>query len=485
LFFDLELAKTSESQVKKWLSDESLLVYHYAISRSIETGRYNLSESEEKIINLKDLTGVSAFKKLYNEITSSFEFDFELEGVTRRMNGSQLRALRQHPDKDVRRRAMQLFYSRYDKESTTVTHIYNQILKDLNTEVKLRGYSSAISVKNIFNNLSDDVIQTLHEVTTESYSLVNRYYKLKAKMLGLSDMTLADIYAPLPKANQVYDWESTKNLVVSAFQRFDEDFYLKAKQMFDGNRIDAPVLAKKRGGAFCSSSVPGVLPYVMLNFMGQQRDVSTLAHELGHAIHAMYSAEQPLIYYHSILPLAETASVFSEMLLTDMVLEKETDKLARLAILTEKLEDIFATSHRQNMFSRFEMETHSLIGQQLLSTDDLCNLYQGHLKQMFGDSVLCPEEYKWEWSSIPHIFESPFYVYAYNFGNLLVMALYQQYLEEGERFIPKLKQVLKMGSSASPAQIAEVVGADLSDREFWKKSIRFIERLLVQLEELI
>jgi len=281
-------------------------------------------------------------------------------------------------------------------------------------------------------------------VTTESYSLVQRYYSLKAKMLNLPELTLSDIYAPLPDADRFYPFEEAKTLVLDAFQAFDEEFHTLTKTMFTEQRIDAPVEQGKRGGAFCSSSTPDLKPYVLLNYTGKVRDVSTMAHELGHAIHAMFSRQQNLTNYHSILPLAETASIFSEMVLTDYLLKNETDTAVKKALLTGKLEDIFATSHRQNMFSSFEIAAHAAINQNLQSADDLCELYSGELKKMFGNSVQMTAEYAWEWSSIPHIFNVPFYVYAYNFGNLLVLALYQQYLEEGASFKPRYKNFLSL-----------------------------------------
>jgi oligoendopeptidase F len=223
----------------------------------------------------------------------------------------------------------------------------------------------------------------------------------------------------------------------------------------------------------------------MLNFLGKPRDIATMAHELGHAIHDMLCSKQTLINFHPILPLAETASVFAEMLITDHLLKTETDTRSKINILTDKLEDIFATSHRQNMFSQFEMATHKHIESDRLSSQDLCKIYKEELKKMFGDAVQYPEEYQWEWSSIPHIFESPFYVYAYNFGNLLVMAMYQQYLEEGKAFMPKYKEFLSYGSSQSPKDITATIGADINTSEFWQKSITYIESLLSELERLV
>lgn len=485
VFFDLELGKLDSNILASFKTTEALKNYHYQIEKTEKQAKYTLTEKEEQLINLKSVTGRSAFQKLYTDVTSEFSFEFEVDGETRKMNGSELRSLRQHPDPDVRRRAMQTFYARYEEHKTVLTQCYNNVVKDFNADRKLRGYASAISVKNVGNDLDDNVIETLHAITNESYPLVERYYTLKAKLVGLKDMTLADIYAPLPESTKFYNWDDSKKLVLDSYASFDGEFADKAKAMFDENRIHAPTGATKQGGAYCSGYTPDTKPYVMLNHTGKLRDVSTMAHELGHAVHDMYCNKQTLFNFHPILPLAETASVFGEMILTDYMLNHETDKQAKISIITSKLEDIFASSHRQNMFSNFEMSAHSAISEQFMTSEELCELYDQKLHQMFGGSVTYTPEYKWEWSSIPHIYQVPFYVYAYNFGNLLVIALYQQYLEEGASFIPKYKEFLSMGSVATPTAITKTVNADITDPEFWRKSIRYIENQIDQLEALV
>jgi len=485
LFFDLELGLLSEDRVQQYLASPELKRYAYYIKRRLETAKYNLSEKEEKIANLKNLTGSNAFKNLYEEFTTAFRFEFEIDGEKKQMTGEELRSLRQHEKAEIRQKAMKMFLEAYQKNSLVLTNIFNNVIKDYNIERKLRGYSSPISMQNVHNDLSNEAVNALHDVTTDSYFLVQRYYRLKARLLKMPDMTLADIYAPLPQAARHYTFAEARQLVLDAFREFDEDFYQKALSMFVERRIDAPVSPTKRGGAFCSSSIPELKPYVLLNFLGRLRDVSTMAHELGHAVHAMYSCEQSLINFHSILPLAETASVFSEMLLTEYLLKRETDPLIKQSLLTSKLEEIFATSHRQNMFSCFEKIVHDRITERLMSADELCAVYRQELSLMFGDAVRIPEEYVWEWASIPHMVEMPFYVYAYNFANLLVMSFYQQYKEQGNSFVPKLKQLLAMGSSASPTEITAIVGADITQPGFWKKSFVFIEEMIRKLQDLI
>ena len=482
LFFNLELSERKDLKSLETLPE--LEDFKYNLNQTHKTKNYNLSEKEEQVINLKALTGKSAFKKLYSEYTSSFTFEFELDSDIKSLTGTELRALRQHQDPDVRHRAMDTFFTKFRKNKLIFTHIYNNIIKDFNIDRNRRGYQSSINVMNINNNIDDSAVNALIDVTTESNTLVQRYYKLKRKMLGLNELTLADIYAPLPNSNKSYTWNEAQTIVLDAFASFDDEFHMLAKSMFDLNRIDAPAVPNKRGGAFCSSSTTDLKPYVLLNFTGKLRDVSTMAHELGHAIHAMLSTSQHLFNYHPIMPLAETASVFSEMILTDKFLKEMDDKDAKISLLTNKLEDIFATSHRQNMFSRFEIKTHKIISERLISSDELCQAYREELEQMFGDSVVYSDIYNWEWASIPHMLNVPFYVYAYNFANLLVIALYQQYLDEGDPFVPKFKKFLGSGSSASPSDLTESMGIDINNPDFWRQSIKYIEGLINQLEEL-
>ncbi|MFT5171231.1 MAG: oligoendopeptidase F [Candidatus Marinamargulisbacteria bacterium] len=485
VFFDLELGSLSEAQFQALVSSPDLAPYTYQLEHTYKSARHHLTEKEEQVINLKDLTGSDGFQKLYNEYTSSFQFEFEVDGEKKKMNGSELRALRYHPDAKVRREAMCLFFDRYEKDQLLFSHVFNNIIKDHFVEKDLRGFTTSINVRNTQNDLSEKAVSVLHDVTTRSNHLVNRYYKIKSKLLGLTDMTLADIYAPLPQSVKEYSWEEAKTIVCDGFKAFDDELFSFVKTMYDENRIDAPVQPSKRGGAFCSGYTPDIKPYVLLNFLGRQRDISTIAHELGHAIHDILCSKQSLLNFHPILPLAETASVFSEMIITDMLLKTETDKSSRQALLTDKLEDVFATSHRQNMFSRFEKASHAAIGKKLMSSTELCDLYQSELELMFGDAIKYTPEYRWEWASIPHIFEAPFYVHAYNFGNLLVMSLYQQYLEEGKAFVPKFKDFLSRGCSASPADITKLVGADIESPEFWEKSLRYIESLIDELEAVV
>ncbi|MEK9727026.1 MAG: M3 family oligoendopeptidase [Candidatus Margulisiibacteriota bacterium] len=485
LFFFLEIGTVSDQTLKSWLAFDDNQVYAYTLRQAVKKNKYRLSENEEQLINLKDLNGCDALRKLYSEHTSQYEFEMVIDGQKKIMNGSECRALRYHADPEVRKNAMKLFFEQYKKDEHIMVHLFNSIIKDYNIEREKRGYDSPISIMNIGNDLPNDLVDLLHKVTTKSNGLVQRYYTLKKQLLGLDEITLADIYAPVDQDPSEINWEDAKAMVLDSFKAFDSEFYDFAKDMFDRHRLDVFPSKVKRGGAFCSSSSPDVRPFVMLNYLGKNRDVQTLAHELGHAIHAYYSQSQPLINYHAILPVCETASVFCEMLVTDELKKKTSSKTEKIALLATQLEDIFATSHRQNMFSRFEQEIHDKIHHQRLSGTELSEIYANELKLMFGASVHIPEEYHWEWAAIPHMLDVPFYVYSYNFGNLLVFGLYQRYLDEGDTMIPKLKRILSAGSSKSPVQILADEGIDILAPSFWEQSIQLIETVLNELEALV
>ncbi len=485
LFFFLEIGGVSEKTLAAWCSDEKNAVYEYSLKQAVKKNKYRLTEKEEQLINLKDLTGVDALKKMYGEHTSRYEFKLTIDGKEHVMNGTECRALRYHADPKVRQDAMKLFFDQYKKDRHLMTSFFNSIIKDHNIERTHRGYANPISSMNTYNDLPDSLVSMLHELTTVSNHLVQRYYKIKKQILGLDTLTLADIYAPMEADVAPISWDKAKATVLDSFKLFDGDFFNFASDMFDSNRIDVFPSKIKRGGAFCSSSRPDIRPYVMMNFLGKQRDVATLAHELGHAIHACFSSDQPLMNYHAILPVCETASVFCEMLVVDALKKEAKTKQEKLVLLATKLEDIFATSHRQNMFSRFEQAIHEKISNERLSDDELCDLYAKELETVFGDSVSIPPEYHWEWATIPHMLDVPFYVYSYNFGNLLVLGLYQLYLDEGQSFIPKLKRILSSGSAKPPVQLLADEGIDILSKEFWSKSIAFIDSVLDELTDLI
>ena len=458
--------------------------YRYWLEQMRNFKPYTLTEPEEKIINIKNVTGRSAHDMLYDSITNRYVFKVEVNGETKELTRGELMALVRTADPDLRARAYQELYRVYGEDAPILGQIYQNIVRDWKNEnVSLRGFASPISVRNTINDLPDEVIDTLLDVTRKNIGIFHRYFRLKAQKLGMEKLRRYDIYAPLAESDKRYTFQEAADLTFEAFDRFDPKFAGLAKRVFDQGHVDSEVRKGKMGGAFCSTLGPDLTPWVMLNYQGKSDDVSTMAHELGHAIHSMMAEEHSLFTQHACLPLAETASTFGEMTLTDLMLERETDESVKQDILFGQLDDAFATILRQIYFALFEREAHSMIANNA-SVDELNAAYLANLKEEFGDSVDVSDEFKYEWVSIPHIYGTPFYVYAYAFGQLLVFALYKRYKEEGESFKPKYMRILSAGGSLAPIALLAESGMDVTKPEFWQGGFDVIDGMVKKLESL-
>ena len=458
--------------------------YRYWLEQMRNFKPYTLTEPEEKIINIKNVTGRSAHDMLYDSITNRYVFKVEVNGETKELTRGELMALVRTADPDLRARAYQELYRVYGEDAPILGQIYQNIVRDWKNEnVSLRGFASPISVRNTINDLPDEVIDTLLDVTRKNIGVFHRYFRLKAQKLGMEKLRRYDIYAPLAESDKRYSFQEGADLTFEAFDRFDPKFAGLAKRVFDQGHVDSEVRKGKMGGAFCSTLGPDLTPWVMLNYQGKSDDVSTMAHELGHAIHSMMAEEHSLFTQHACLPLAETASTFGEMTLTDLMLERETDESVKQDILFGQLDDAFATILRQIYFALFEREAHSMIANNA-SVDELNAAYLANLKEEFGDSVDVSDEFKYEWVSIPHIYGTPFYVYAYAFGQLLVFALYKRYKEEGESFKPQYMRILSAGGSLAPIALLAESGMDVTKAEFWQGGFDVIDGMVKKLESL-
>ena len=458
--------------------------YRYWLEQMRNFKPYTLTEPEEKIINIKNVTGRSAHDMLYDSITNRYVFKVEVNGEMKELTRGELMALVRTADPDLRARAYQELYRVYGEDAPILGQIYQNIVRDWKNEnVSLRGFASPISVRNTINDLPDEVIDTLLDVTRKNIGVFHRYFRLKAQKLGMEKLRRYDIYAPLAESDKRYSFQEGADLTFEAFDRFDPKFARLAKRVFDQGHVDSEVRKGKMGGAFCSTLGPDLTPWVMLNYQGKSDDVSTMAHELGHAIHSMMAEEHSLFTQHACLPLAETASTFGEMTLTDLMLERETDESVKQDILFGQLDDAFATILRQIYFALFEREAHSMIANNA-SVDELNAAYLANLKEEFGDSVDVSDEFKYEWVSIPHIYGTPFYVYAYAFGQLLVFALYKRYKEEGESFKPKYMRILSAGGSLAPIALLAESGMDVTKPEFWQGGFDVIDGMVKKLESL-
>ena len=456
----------------------------YALESMRHFKPYTLSEAEEHIINLKDVDGIEAVVEIYDLITNSLTYSLEVDGQTSQLTRDQLSAYFRHPSADMRSAAYQELNQVYIKNSTLLSQIYVHRVRDWHTEgIELRHFSQPISYRNLFNDIPDAVVDTLLEVCRENASVFQRYFRLKATWLGLDKLRRYDIYAPLAHSEKKYTYQQATDMVFSSFGGFSPGVAAQVERVFKENHLDSENRPGKRGGAFCYAALPELTPWVLVNYAGQARDVATLAHELGHAVHAMQSASQSLLGFRPSLPLAETASVFSEMLLTEKLLSTETDPAVRRDLLAHAVDDAFATILRQAYFAIFEKQAHEIINQGG-TVDDLCECYYAGLVEQFGDAVELVDEFRWEWISIPHIYKSPFYTYAYSFGQLLVLALFQQYRELGMDFVPRYLKILSYGGSASPADILAEADIDITAPAFWQGGFDVLESMIRQLEEL-
>ena len=362
--------------------------------------------------------------------------------------------------------------------------MYQTLVRDWRNElIKMRGYKTPISARNLHNDIPDEVIDTLLNICQENAPIFQRFFRLKANILGVDKLRRYDIYAPVTTTTKDYSFGNAAEMVLDSFHEFDPRFANAAMKVVQERHIDSEVRKGKRAGAFCATVTPDLTPWVLVNYQGHTEDVATLAHELGHAIHSLLASDHSIFTQHACLPLAETASTFGEMMLVDRLLEEESDESVRRDLLFKQVDDSYATIMRQAFFALFEKEAHEMINQDA-SVDELAAAYMKNLKIQFGDSLNLSDEFQWEWVSIPHIYHVPFYVYAYTFGQLLVLSLYKQFKEEGNSFKPRYIKILSSGGSEAPTKILSDAGIDIRQASFWQGGFDVIERLVAQLESI-
>lgn len=443
---------------------------------------YTLSEPEEKIINLKDVNGTHALVTLYSTITNRYSFQLEVDGEEKELSREELQVYYRDPDPALREAAYKELYRVYDGDGPILGQIYQSILRDWRSEgVDLRGYSAPIAIRNLANDIPDDVVDTLLGVCRKNAPLFHRFFQLKAGWLGVDRLRRYDIYAPVAQSEKTYPYNDAVTMVLESFRQFDPRMAELVQRVFDQDHVDSEVRKGKRSGAFCSTVTPDLTPWVLQSYNGTPRNVATMAHEFGHAVHSMLAAHHTKLTQRSSLPLAETASTFAEMLLVDHLLETEKDPDVRRDILFGQMDDAYATIMRQAYFALFERQAHERVHEGA-AVDDLSGLYLDNLKDQFGDSLDLSEDFRFEWLAIPHFYFAPFYVYAYTFGQLLVLSLYKQYKEEGESFIPRYIDILTAGGSASPEEILTNAGIDMRAEAFWQGGFDVVKQSLEQLE---
>ncbi len=480
MFFTLWWKSLDDENAKRLM--ETAGDYRYYLEAVRHFKPHTLSEPEEKIINIKNVTGATALVNLYDAMTNRYVYKLKVDGKTLELTRGQLMRYVQGSDPKLRAKAYQELYRVYGEAGPILGQLYQTLARDWHNEnITLRKFKDPISVRNLDNDVPNEAVDALLETARKNAGIFQRYFKMKAKALGVKKLRRYDIYAPVAGSDKKYKYDKAVEMVLESFSAFDPKVGELARRVFDENRIDSEVRKGKRDGAFCWSALPEMTPYVLLNYQGNARDIATMAHELGHAIHAMLASHHSAFTFHSSLPLAETASTFGEMMFTDKLLSTEKNKEVRRDILFKQIDDAYATIMRQSYFALFEKQAHEMI-QKNASVDELAAAYLENLKEQFGDSLELSEEFKWEWVSIPHIYHTPFYVYAYAFGQLLVFSLYQQYKVEGEAFKPRYLKILAAGGAEAPEKILAEAGINIRDAKFWQGGFDVLDRLISELE---
>ncbi len=483
LFFDLWWKALDDDEAAALLPGaEKFPDYRHYLEALRRTKPYTLDEKSEQLINTKDANGIDAVMTLYSMLTNRFEFKIEVEGETKTLTRDALMSYAQSRDANLRAAAYQELYRVYGNDANILAQIYVNRVRDwYNEHVGLRNYSSPIAVRNVANDIPDAAVEALLEVSRANVGVFQRYFRLKAGWLGMEKLRRYDIYAPLAASDRKVEYKDAVTLVLETFQNFHPTIARHAQRVFEQNHIDSEVRKGKRGGAFCSTVLPSLTPWVLMNYTGRVRDVATLAHELGHAIHSMLAEEHSVLTQHPTLPLAETASVFAEMLLTEQFLALEKEPLVRRELLAAAVDDMYATVMRQAFFVNFERTAHAAIMDNR-SPEELHGLYMENLKEQFGDSIDIAPEFQYEWVSIPHIYNTPFYCYAYSFGQLLVLSLYRRYQQEGDAFKPGYMKLLAYGGSARPEEILREAHIDITSKAFWQGGFDVIRDMIDELE---
>jgi oligoendopeptidase F len=488
LFVSQEFKELGYEKLLELANDPALKDYKNYFVKTADSIKYILSENTEFALNLKSNSGAMAFNNLYEELTNSFMFDVHIDGDLKTVTMEEIRSLRMSNLESERKEALEVIREKFSSKQIQITlgNTYNSIVKNWTSEVKLRKYTSVISQRSSEEQLPEKSVLTMLSEVEKAYPIYHKYLALKAKLLGKTKLEDWNLSAPIDKAQKDFSFEEGLNLFLDKIGEFDQEFYEYSKDCFEQGKVDVFPKPGKRGGAYCSfdANFPSL---VMLNYTNKLRDVSTIAHELGHSIHAHLAlVQKPQVYYFGT-SLAETASIFNETLLNNAIVKTLT-KQDQLAFIENQLSDIFATIFRQVMYTLFEKRVHeSILSGKQLTYLDFNKLWREEQIKLTGGLVeySVPEEEESGWSCIPHIFATPFYCYSYAFGNILSFALYKQYLNEGKSFVEKYKNILRSGDSKTPYDLLIANGLDITSEEFYQTGLQVVADLVNQFEYLV
>ena len=485
LFFHLEWMELDDETAGRLIQDPVLEPYRHYLQVARYFRPHKLTEAEEKIVNEKNMTGRSAFGRLFSEITSSLTFRLEEEGKQSELTLSELLSLLHRPNRAVREQAWKTLFAELARHGQVLTFIYDTLIQDHLIMDRLRHYPDPMRERHLANEIDAKAVDLMMEVTEANYGIAQDYFQLKARLLGLSRIALFDQYAPVGKGLPKLTFSRAREIILDAFGAFTPAFHDIADEFFAKRWIDAEIRKGKRGGAFCASPSPQLHPYILCNYTDDLRDVMTVAHELGHGLHGYLSRKQSFLNYDTPLTTAETASVFGEMLVFDYLLEHETAPEVQLALIAGKLEDAFATVYRQNVLTRFEQSVFAGRRESRLTSAAMGDFWIAANQKYYADVVEIDDAYRWGWSYIPHFIHSRFYCYSYVFGKLLTLSLYRIYREEGKDFVPKYLTLLEAGGSASPEALLTPLGVNVHDAAFWQKGFDEIQFLVKKLDALV
>jgi len=481
LFVETEWVALPEERVDELLSHEALADYEHHLETEYLRKDHVLSEAEEKVLSEKNITGKSAWTRYFDETLGAARFELDGESLTQEEILSKL----YEPNRTLRREAALSFTEGLKDHRRSLTFVFNTLLADKASTDRLRDYDHWLEQRNLANEVDDETVDTLIDAVTGRYDLVARFYRLKKRLLGLDELYDYDRYAPVRAADTTYAWDEARTLVLDAYEDFHPEMEQAARQFFEGHWIDAALEPGKRSGAFSHSTVPSAHPYVLLNYTGKARDVQTLAHELGHGVHQFLAREQTVFHHGTPLTTAEMASVFGEMLVFQRLMRREDDPANRLAMLVAKIDDTLATVFRQVAMNRFEDRIHTDRREHgELQANRFAEHWMATQRDMFEGSVTLGDHYQHWWSYVPHFLHTPGYVYAYAFGELLVLALYARYEESESGFADQYLDLLRAGGSDWPEELVGQMGVDLEDEDFWQNGLSHIEALIEQAETL-
>jgi oligoendopeptidase F len=484
LFFDLWWKRqVDEKNARRLIKSAGQFSEYLRFKRLL--AKYSLSEPEEKIINTLDVTGASALVKLYDKITNAYVYVVTVDGKKRTMNREQLTTLVRSKKAKTREAAYKSLFTKYSENRGVTGEIYQNIVLNWRDEgIGMRGFSSPITIRNISNNIDDETTKTLLNVCKKNSKIFQKYFQQKAKLLGMNKLRRYDLYAPNKSKikEKNYSYDKSVKLVLESLAKFSPLLSDYASDVFKKKHVDSIIRPGKTIGAFCSTPSPKITPYVLVNFTGKSRDVSTLAHEIGHAIHSISASGKSILVSDAPLPLAETASTFSEMLLYDNLSETVGIQEKKM-MLSEKIDDFYATVGRQSFFTLFEIEAHNQIANST-TVDEISKTYLKNLNEQFGNSVKVSEDFGIEWSCIPHFHHAPFYCYAYAFGNLLALSLFQRYKKEGKEFAPAYIKILAAGGTKKPEKLLRESGIDITKPRFWQDGFDYIQNQVRELSKL-